>query len=86
MVLSESVRGSFGLSGFVGLLEGDVDFSRVKLSLDEVGYDGWVTAEINAYHQHPELTAVHCLSAMDAIFGKDRDHVHNPLYKGGIQL
>ncbi|UCF43136.1 MAG: sugar phosphate isomerase/epimerase [Planctomycetota bacterium] len=34
------------VEGFVDLLEGDVDFEAVKKALAEVGYDGYVTAEM----------------------------------------
>lgn len=71
--LKDYRRGVNGLLGFVGLLEGDVDFAQVRISLNEVGYDGWVTAEVNAYHQHPELTAVNCMLAMKAIFAENMD-------------
>ena len=33
-------------SGFCDLLEGDVDFPAVRQALAEIGYDGYVTAEI----------------------------------------
>ena len=35
--------------GFVDLLEGDVDFDAVKKALAEIGYDGYVTAELIPY-------------------------------------
>ncbi len=34
------------LSGFVPLNEGDLDFPKLMASLNEIGYDGWVTAEV----------------------------------------
>jgi L-ribulose-5-phosphate 3-epimerase len=34
------------VEGFVDLLEGDVDFEAVKKALNDVGYDGYVTAEV----------------------------------------
>jgi len=36
-------------AGFCDLLEGDVDFKAVKAALAEIGYDGYVTAEILPY-------------------------------------
>ena len=51
--------------GFVDLLEGDVDFEAVKAALAEVGYDGYVTAEMLPYVPgRPEKTA----AAMKKIF------------------
>jgi L-ribulose-5-phosphate 3-epimerase len=51
--------------GFVDLLEGDVDFEAVKAALAEVGYNGYVTAEMLPYQPgRPEKTA----DAMKKIF------------------
>lgn len=51
--------------GFVDLLEGDVDFEAVKKALSDVGYDGYVTAEMIPYQPgRPEKTA----EAMKKIF------------------
>ena len=37
------------VDGFVDLLEGDVDLAGVKNCLDDIGYDGYVTAEVLPY-------------------------------------
>ncbi|MBW8040573.1 MAG: sugar phosphate isomerase/epimerase [Planctomycetes bacterium] len=51
--------------GFVDLLEGDVDFEAVKKALADVGYDGYVTAELLPFEPgRPEKTA----QAMKNIF------------------
>ena len=51
--------------GFVDLLEGDVDFQVVKKALADVGYDGYVTAELLPFAPgRPEKTA----RAMKKIF------------------
>lgn len=51
--------------GFVDLLAGDVDFEAVKAALNEIGYDGYVTAEMLPYQPgRPEKTA----AAMKKIF------------------
>lgn len=53
------------VDGFVDLLEGDVDFEAVKKALSEVGYDGYVTAEMLPYQPgRPKKTA----EAMKKIF------------------
>jgi hexulose-6-phosphate isomerase len=53
------------VEGFVDLLEGDVDFEAVKKALAEVGYDGYVTAEMLPFQPgRPEKTA----QAMKKIF------------------
>jgi L-ribulose-5-phosphate 3-epimerase len=51
--------------GFVDLLEGDVDFPTVKEALADIGYDGYVTAEMLPFEPgRPEKTA----HAMKRIF------------------
>ena len=53
------------MEGFVDLLEGDVDFDAVKQALAEIGYDGYVTAELIPYQPgRPAKTA----EAMKKIF------------------
>jgi len=53
------------VEGFVDLLEGDVDFEAVKKALSDVGYDGYVTAELLPFEPgRPEKTA----QAMKSIF------------------
>lgn len=55
------------LGGFVELLSGDVDFPAVIRELRSIGYDGYVTAEINAYRDYPEQTAYNCMAAINAM-------------------
>ena len=44
--------------GFVDMLEGDLDFQALKAALTEVGYDGYITAEMLPYQPgRPEKTA-----------------------------
>ncbi len=51
--------------GFVDLLEGDVNFQTVKEALADIGYDGYVTAELLPFQPgRPEKTA----QAMKKIF------------------
>lgn len=53
------------VEGFVDLLEGDVDFNAVKKTLAQIGYDGYVTAEMLPFEKgRPEKTA----KAMKKIF------------------
>ncbi|MHC4461507.1 MAG: sugar phosphate isomerase/epimerase family protein [Planctomycetota bacterium] len=52
-------------AGFVDLLEGDVDFEAAKKALGQIGYDGYVTAELLPFEPgRPEKTA----QAMKKIF------------------
>lgn len=59
------------LDGFVDLLSGDVDYIEVKKSLDKIGYDNWVTAEmLPPYKQYPEIILYNTSNAMDKILGR----------------
>jgi L-ribulose-5-phosphate 3-epimerase len=53
------------VEGFVDLLEGDVNFQTVKEALFDIGYDGYVTAELLPFEPgRPEKTA----QAMKKVF------------------
>ncbi len=57
-----------GLHGFVDLLAGDVNFGAVMNELKNVGYDGWITAEMTTnYKYHNEVLVYNTSRAMDAI-------------------
>ena len=57
-----------GLHGFVDLLAGDVNYPEVVNALDEIGYDGWVSAEmIPGYKNYPETIIYNTSNAMDKI-------------------
>ena len=59
--------GCAGTEGFVGLLEGDVDFAAVIRQLYDIGYRGWLTAEEPPSRIIPEFTAYRCGEAMRRI-------------------
>ena len=60
-----------GLHGFVDLLAGDVNYPAVVEALKNVGYDGWVTAEmIPNYKYYTETIIYNTSNAMDAILGR----------------
>lgn len=60
-----------GLHGFVDLLAGDVDYPEVVKALGEVGYDGWVSAEmIPNYKHHTETIIYNTSFTMDKILGR----------------
>lgn len=60
-----------GLHGFVDLLAGDVNYPEVMKAFKEVGYDGWVSAEmIPNYKYHTETIIYNTSRAMDAILGR----------------
>lgn len=59
------------IDGFVDLLSGDVDWPEVMKALREVGYDGFLTAEmIPTYRHYPEVLISNTSRAMDAILGR----------------
>jgi L-ribulose-5-phosphate 3-epimerase len=56
--------------GFVGLLEGDVNWPEVMKAFDEIGYDGPASVEIGPYEHHWQAS-VHVISLqMDFILGR----------------
>ncbi|MBR2406334.1 MAG: sugar phosphate isomerase/epimerase [Clostridia bacterium] len=61
-----------GLHGFVDLLAGDVNYPAVMQALADVGYDGWVSAEmIPNYTYHTEAIIYNTSLAMDKILGRN---------------
>lgn len=60
-----------GLHGFVDLLAGDVNYPEVVKALKEVGYDGWVSAEmIPNYKYHTDAIIYNTSYSMDRILGR----------------
>ncbi|MFO7612660.1 MAG: sugar phosphate isomerase/epimerase family protein [Clostridia bacterium] len=63
-------RGSAGLSGFVDLLSGDVDWPKVMEAFRQTGYDSWVTAEmLPPYTHHPDQIIFNTAASMSRILG-----------------
>jgi len=60
-------RNPGGLGGFVDLLAGDVNWHNVMAALREIGYDGWVTAEMGTYTHHNEQLIYNTCAAMKRI-------------------
>lgn len=58
------------LSGFVDLLEGDVNYPEVMQALNEVGYDGACVAELFARPLYPEGLIERIGLDMKSIFGR----------------
>ena len=56
-----------GTRQFVGLLQGDVDYRRVMAAFRDIGYDGYLTAELSAYSQFPEQFLYDTAAQMDAL-------------------
>lgn len=59
--------GAAGLAGFVGLLEGDVNWPAVMTAFKKVGYDGWVVAEVGAYKHFWDQILYNTSQSMDRI-------------------
>ena len=55
------------IDGFVDLLEGDVNYPAVMKALQEVGYDGWVTAEVGYPAEEVEAGLAKTIAAMKRI-------------------
>lgn len=56
-----------GLTGFVDLLSGDVDFGAVFAELDAIGYDGWCSAEVTPYRRLAEQGLANASASLDSI-------------------
>ena len=58
------------LDGFVGLLEGDVNWPEVMKALKEVNYDGYLVAEVFPLRYHPDYQIFKTSLGMDFIMGR----------------
>jgi len=56
--------------GFCDLLEGDVNWPAVGQALREIGYDGYLTAEVGPYRYYPEVVLYHTSISMDRIMNR----------------
>lgn len=56
-------------TGFCNPLQGDVPWSRVRSALEEIGYDGFITAEVEGYKTHPQLGLKHIAESLRGVFG-----------------
>lgn len=58
-------------NSFVDLMEGDVNYPGVMKAFADIGYDGWVTAEMMPpYKYYPDMLIHQTSAAMDAILGR----------------
>lgn len=58
-------------NSFVDLMEGDVNYPGVMKAFADIGYDGWVTAEMMPPYKHyPDMLVYQTSAAMDAILGR----------------
>ncbi|MCY0870097.1 MAG: sugar phosphate isomerase/epimerase, partial [Firmicutes bacterium] len=56
-ILAVHVKDYCRSRGFVPLLAGDVDWPAVRQALVDIGYDGYVTAEVEPYRHHGHRVA-----------------------------
>jgi L-ribulose-5-phosphate 3-epimerase len=62
------------ITGFVGLLQGDVNWPAVRDALQAIPYSGWITGEVlPAYRFWPEALIVETARAIDLIFANQAD-------------
>jgi len=62
-----NTRAGYDFTGFVRLLDGDIDWKKVMDSLRAIGYDGWVTLEIGAGRHDPRRTTKEYAADMDTL-------------------
>ncbi|MBI4560010.1 MAG: sugar phosphate isomerase/epimerase [Candidatus Hydrogenedentes bacterium] len=68
MIHAKDFRSSVGtLSGFVMLMEGDVNWPEVVRALREVGYDDALIAEFGPYHHSLEVMLRHVATSLNTI-------------------
>ena len=66
-------RAAGDLYGFVDLLAGEVNWPAVMEQFKNIGYDGWVTAEmLPPYTHYPEAIVYNTSKAMDYIIGGNK--------------
>jgi len=53
--------------GFVQLLHGDVPWPEVRKALKDIGYDGWITAEVGRLKHFPKESIYDTAVAIDRI-------------------
>ncbi|MGQ9553908.1 MAG: sugar phosphate isomerase/epimerase family protein [Anaerolineae bacterium] len=53
--------------GFAQLLNGDVNWPAVRKALRDIGYDGWITAEVGRYRYFPQESIYDTSVALDRI-------------------
>lgn len=56
------------ISAFCNPLQGNVPWNKVNEALVEVGYDSYITAEVEGYPSYPELGLKHIAESLRAVF------------------
>jgi L-ribulose-5-phosphate 3-epimerase len=60
-------KAGYSFTGFVRLLDGDIDWKQVMDALRGIGYDGWVTIEIGASRGDPRRSIHEYSADMDRL-------------------
>ncbi len=55
-------------SGFCNPLQGDVPWAKVRAALERIGYDAYITAEVEGYKVHPEVGLKHIADSLRTVF------------------
>jgi len=55
-------------TGFCNPLQGDVPWAKVRAALEAIGYDEYVTGEVEGYKVYPELGLKHIADSLRAVF------------------
>lgn len=58
------------LRGFGNPLQGNVPWAAVRAALEEIGYNSFVTAEVDGYPAAPELGLNHIAESLRQVFGE----------------
>ena len=65
--VKDFARTSSNAGHFVNLLEGSIDWCKVKAALGAAGYQGYLTAEVDTFHRTPEYQYEITKMALDHI-------------------
>lgn len=57
------------ITGFCNPLQGDVPWVKVRAALESIGYDEYVTAEVDGYKIEHELGLKHIAESLRSVFG-----------------
>ncbi len=55
-------------TGFCNPLQGDVPWAKVRAELEKIGYDEYITAEVDGYKVHPEVGLKHIAESLRTVF------------------
>ncbi len=58
------------INGFCNPLQGDVAWYRVRAALAEIGYNSYITGEVDGYRTNPDLGLKHIAESLRSIFGE----------------